>query len=333
MSPGILRTEQKASTTTTTLQHPDNIQALETFTLLIQSCYGPTGRLKTIQNSCGGQVTITSSSSVFVKRLSVSRPLLRLMLAAIGGHVVTCSDGGLFCALLMTNLVKSCRELDLHPVLCIEVNELLLKMSMEFLNSDQSCRVSVNVSDIQAMLSLIRSVISTKPACGLTPRETDFICNLTLHAFLRGLPSSAGGRLRIPTVRYILVEGKTPMDSLILDGVLVESPQIPTYTSKKLDLLRQDGIRVALFNTSLAGGGEGFPDVTLETKEGVSPEDASLKQLLALGSHLIQQKIGLLACQKVVHPGLKRFLRSRGVLTIDRLSIVHIDAVQMITGN
>ncbi|XP_071784541.1 molecular chaperone MKKS-like [Asterias amurensis] len=330
MSPGKLNSQKiKASTTPEKFHNSDVDQTLEAFKLLIQSCYGPNGYLKTIQNSCGGQVMITSSSSVLVRQLSVSRPILKLILAAVGGHIAACSDGGLFCALLTTNLVKSCRELDLHPVLCIEVNELLLKMCGEFL--DANC-VSINVSDVQTMLSLVRTVISTKPACGLSVRDTNIIANLTLQAFLNGLPSPTEQSLRIPAVRYILVEGQTPAESSIVEGVLIECPEIPTYATKERDNLRRHSISVALYNTSLSGDEEGIPDIAMETKEGVHLEDASLNQLLVLGRHLVQQKIGLLACQKVVHPQLKRFLRSHGVLTIDRLSLLHIDAVQTITG-
>ncbi|XP_038075215.1 McKusick-Kaufman/Bardet-Biedl syndromes putative chaperonin-like [Patiria miniata] len=334
MSPGIPRVQQqKTLTTVQKLSHSDVAQALETFKLLIQSCYGPAGHLKTIQNSCGGQVTVTSTASVLVRQLSVSRPFLRLMLAAFEGHVASCSDCGLFCALLMTNLIQSCSELDLHPVLCIDINELMLKLCLDYLNSDDSCRVDVNIADSQTMMSLVRSVISTKPACGLSLRETDLICNLTLQAFLYGLPSSESN-ISIPSLKYVLVEGRTPMNSHIVEGVLIESPQIPPYTSKGFNLPRQDdgSIKVALFNTSLAGGGESFPDVHLETGEGVTVDRASENHLLTLGSCLVQLRVGLLACQKVVHPCLKRFLRSHGVLTIDRLSLVHIDAVQMVTG-
>ncbi|XP_022094592.1 McKusick-Kaufman/Bardet-Biedl syndromes putative chaperonin-like [Acanthaster planci] len=334
MSPGAPHTQrQETSKIVQRLSNTDVTEALETFRFLILSCYGPAGHLKTIQNSCGGPVTVTSSSSVLVRQLCPSRPILRLMSAAVEGHLASCSDGGLFCALLMTNLVQTCSSLHLHPILCIGVNELMLKACTDYLNSDDSCRVSVDVGDLPTMLSLVRSVICTKPTCGLFPRETDLICNLSLQAFLQGLWPS-GPTLSIPTVRYILIEGKTPMNSCIMEGVLLESPQIPLYARRPFTPpeLVDGSIRVAVFNTSLAGGGEGFPDIHLEARQGVTVDAATRDCLLALGSCLVQQRVGLLACQKVIHPCLKHFLRSHGVLTIDRLSLVHIDTVQMVTG-
>lgn len=63
-------------------------------------------RLKFFQSSSGGHVTVTSTSSKMLHSLSgLSHPILRLILAAVQGHLDNYSDGGLQTALLLVRYI------------------------------------------------------------------------------------------------------------------------------------------------------------------------------------------------------------------------------------
>ncbi len=81
------------------------------------------------------------------------------------------------------------------------------------------------------------------------------------------------------------------------------------------NLRKEDGvlIRTMLFISSLAGDEEG--GVWLDKEEGKLEGVASLSVgkevrnvLLGIGCGLVQKRVGLLICQKVVHPCLKDYL-------------------------
>ena len=48
--------------------------------------------------------------------------------------------------------------------------------------------------------------------------------------------------------------------------------------------------------------------------------------------HLIEHGVKLIACQKVIHPTLQRYIARKSAYVIERLSIFHIEAVQRLTG-
>ncbi len=50
--------------------------------------------------------------------------------------------------------------------------------------------------------------------------------------------------------------------------------------------------------------------MTLEGVAGVSADEVHLEQLLSMGRGLVEEGVGLVACQKCVHPVLRDYLRS-----------------------
>ncbi|CAH1263342.1 MKKS [Branchiostoma lanceolatum] len=144
--------------------------------------------------------------------------------------------------------------------------------------------------------------------------------------------------LSLNDIEYVCVEGCSIKDSRLVDGVLFETPKITKQylakvTPRKVQL--QGGaetIKVALFNTSLSGDSEEFVDAAYEADASVSGDDTVFRHLMQVAAHLVQLQVGVLACQKVVHPGVQKYLAENGVLTVDRLGSLHVVAVQRLTG-
>ena len=57
-----------------------------------------------------------------------------------------------------------------------------------------------------------------------------------------------------------------------------------------------------------------------------------LHELMQYARKLIELEIGVLACQKVVHPKVKKMLRECGIYVIDRLGIKFIEALKELSG-
>ncbi|XP_030834395.1 McKusick-Kaufman/Bardet-Biedl syndromes putative chaperonin-like isoform X2 [Strongylocentrotus purpuratus] len=320
-------------------QHPANIQALQAFKSIIKSCYGPQGHLKMIQNQCGGHVTLTSSSQRLLSTLSLSKPVLKMLSAAVEGHLKVYSDGGLHAALLACSLIEGCWETGLHPMMSVAVNEVMQDICKKTMMSSDIFRIPINVASMETLLSLVRSVIASKPGCGLVKQDLHLIASLVVQSFISSIPSVDHGQpLTIPEVQVIGVEGEMPSGSHILEGILIEAPDIPAFYTKDLQVPRIDSgrdagcIRVVLFNISLSGDSEEYADVGFELSPGLTAEASNLQAMRDLVDQLVDTRVGLVACQKVIHPSIKRYLRQKGILSIDRLSIRHIRAVQQVTG-
>ncbi|XP_070578903.1 molecular chaperone MKKS-like [Ptychodera flava] len=82
----------------------------------------------------------------------------------------------------------------------------------------------------------------------------------------------------------------------------------------------------------MSGDSDEFMDIQYVSSMATKSSDVVLPKIVSVVEDLVQQDVGLVACQKVIHPTVKKYLRECDVLTIDRLSVSHIDAVQKCTG-
>lgn len=143
---------------------------------VIASCYGPSGRLKQLHNGLGGCVYTTSQSSALLRNLSVTHPVLKILTSSVQNHVSCFSDCGLFTAILCCNLIENIQRLDLTPATAIKLNKYLLSLCTSYLKSEAcSCRIPVDFRSTHTFLSLVHSILTSKPACMLTRKETDHI--------------------------------------------------------------------------------------------------------------------------------------------------------------
>eukprot|EP00058_Branchiostoma_floridae_P027763 XP_002613254.1 hypothetical protein BRAFLDRAFT_118701 [Branchiostoma floridae] len=339
MSRVIPSPKQQSSIVNQSLKDPKNAQAISTFRALVQSCYGPTGRLKMIHNASGGHVTTTSTSQTLFRTMSVSNPVVKLIVSAVQSHTNQFSDGGLFAALLCSLLVESCLALLVPQQAAAKINEEVLHICLEYLQSENClCKASLNVGDATMMLALVRSVLGSKPALMLNLDDLNFLSRLVLQAFLKSIPDTPSGTLSLSDIEYICVEGCSINNSRLEEGVLFETPKITKQYLAKVKPRKvhlQGGtetIKVALFNTSLSGDSDEFIDTAYEADVSISGDESVLRHLMQVAAHLVQLQVGVLACQKVVHPGVQKYLAENGVLTVDRLGSLHIVAVQRLTG-
>ncbi|XP_035683056.1 McKusick-Kaufman/Bardet-Biedl syndromes putative chaperonin-like [Branchiostoma floridae] len=339
MSRVIPSPKQQSSIVNQSLKDPKNAQAISTFRALVQSCYGPTGRLKMIHNASGGHVTTTSTSQTLFRTMSVSNPVVKLIVSAVQSHTNQFSDGGLFAALLCSLLVESCLALLVPQQAAAKINEEVLHICLEYLQSENClCKASLNVGDATMMLALVRSVLGSKPALMLNLDDLNFLSRLVLQAFLKSIPDTPSGTLSLSDIEYICVEGCSINNSRLEEGVLFETPKITKQYLAKVKPRKvhlQGGtetIKVALFNTSLSGDSDEFIDTAYEADVSISGDESVLRHLMQVAAHLVQLQVGVLACQKVVHPGVQKYLAENAVLTVDRLGSLHIVAVQRLTG-
>ena len=115
-------------------------------------------------------------------------------------------------------------------------------------------------------------------------------------------------------VQIVTCEGDPVNESKIIQGVILQAPDVATFQRKKALVSRH--AKVALYNVSMAGDtDEWFSDgIKIETagsSHDVNIESAVLRQMLKVAEWLLASGVDIIACQKCVHPALKQYLRDK----------------------
>ncbi|KAG9259856.1 McKusick-Kaufman/Bardet-Biedl syndromes putative chaperonin [Astyanax mexicanus] len=324
---------------------PELWQKFAVLRLMLSSCYGPRGRFKQIHNNVGGHVLTTSTSSVLLRALTFSEDLLKLVAGAVINHAARLGDCGLFTGIVCINLVQNARGMNLSAALATRVYRHLLAECRRYLRSEScGCRVEVDFSNVQTLITLARTVISSKRVCMLTPEELQHISSVTVQAFLLSVPSapsdpshSSGpsessespGRRCFGRTVTISLEGLPVGDSAVFPGLLLD---LPVLQSGDLQRLGPAPYKIALFNMSLSGDLSDMEDAALEIHAGLNPDQVLLDQLLKLGEQVVRNGVVLFVCQRVIHPVLQQYLRERGLLVIERLGAALVEPLAQMTG-
>ncbi|XP_062912223.1 McKusick-Kaufman/Bardet-Biedl syndromes putative chaperonin [Mobula hypostoma] len=306
-------------------------QALSIVRGIVESCYGPFGRLKLIHNAVGGNIITTSHSSVLLGNLSLSHPVIKLLMASMWNHISRFTDSGLFATILCCNLTESAKQLNIPSNHIVKIQKDLLNICISYLSSeDCSCKIKIDFSNTKMLLSLVGTVIN-KPTCMLTIKETDYISSLVLKAFFHTIPSVIGDNVTLGKTLIVPIEGQNVTDSCVLHGILIE---IFASYSMKIDTakLTFGCIKIAVFSVSMSGDVVDSGNGHWEVASGFCPEDESLVQLLKVGEQLVCDQVHLVICQKVIHPVLKQYLQEQHIIVEDRLGIALMEPLAQMTG-
>ncbi|XP_029305833.1 molecular chaperone MKKS [Cottoperca gobio] len=314
------------------LDNSDICNKLHLLRQLLRSCFGPTARLKQVHNNIGGHVVTTSTSSVLLPAISSSQPFINLIKTSILNHVSRFSDCGLFAAILCLSLIEQAKQSGLRGNVAIGMNKHLLGLCTNYLQrEDCGCKVKLDFCSSQNLITLARSVISSKPACVLTEPEALHISKLAVQAFLLTVPCNSQGIVSLGKIVTVSVEGHAVLNSAVFPGLLVDMHDV--FCLNKVDHLHSSPLlSMVLFSVSLAGDLSELGDGVIEVHPGVDIDSQILDQLLELGKQVVRDEVKLFVCQQVIHPVLQQYLRSHGIIVIERLGITLMEPLTQLTG-
>lgn len=313
------------------LENPAVIQKLNVFKQLLTSCFGPNGKLKQVHNNIGGPSVTTSTSQVLLQSVSPSHPLLKLISASVLNQVSRFSDCGLFVAILCFALVDQAKISGLRANLSISINAYLLDICTTYLHQEGcGCKVKLDFSSSKNLITLARSVISSKPACMLTEQETKHISMLAVQAFLLTVPCDTPGNVSLGRTVTVSVEGPPVSESAVFPGLLVEVPDHVKLDGKHH--FHSHPVKTVLFSVSLSGDLFGMDEAAVEVHQGVDIESEVLDRLLVLGRRVVEDRVELFVCQRVIHPVLQQYLEQHDVLVIERLGAALVEPLAALIG-
>lgn len=317
----------------------DTLDAIKLLELVFASCYGPSGKLKLTQNSLGGHVTMSSSCGRLLQVLSYTNPMVKLLTSAIQGHINNYSDGGLFAGILATKLINSSLRLGHHKNLQSEIYEKLLRYSVSFL-MPKNCTLKsrLDFKNLTLLMNFVKNIIN-KPGCCLQNKQNhDHISSIVLQAFLSSLNSEeklhvhAAGH--ITPIQYLCIEGKHVKDSQVLNGILYQLTKMTDlkFVTECLEKKKGFKLKIGIFRVSLAGDSSEILNVHYEKSTTMDTSAILIHQIEYLAQQAVNAKLDVLACQKVVHPRVKKMLQVHDIIVIDRLGLVQLQMLERMTG-
>ena len=313
------------------LDSTDVCNKLRILLQLLKSCIGPKGRLKLIHNNIGGNVVTTSTSSVLLSAVSSTQPLVNLIKTSIFNHVCRFSDCGLFASIFCLALIKQTKQSGLREHVAIGLYKGFLDLCTAYLQQDDcGCKMKLDYNSSHNLVKLASSMISSKPACVLTGPEVLHISKLSVQAFLLTVPCNSTGVVRLGKTVTLPVEGLSVKNSAVFPGLLVDMPD--SLSSNEAENHHLHLLRVVVFSASLAGDLSEIGDGLIEVNPGADIDSQILDQLLELGKRVVSDEVRLFVCQKVVHPVLLQYLRSHGVVVIERMGIALMEPLLQLTG-
>ena len=337
------------------------VHSLDTLTFVSQlyqlavSSIGPHSRPKLIHlNPNSPHVTLTTACSRLFSRASnlpLTHPLSLLLSTSL--HSTPQSDGGLYTLALACRLISHA-ALDSAPPLqlVLHSHQLALSHLLDALSASAGLQCAQPLTRLPAVLRFVRSILQSKPVAQLSADDTDYLSVLIVQAVLSTLSVSADGSSQTAVIRFHNGVGLPVRDSELYKGVVLDLDPPPPLSPAAAVLRRYDDVRVLLYNTSLTfDPSDHHSDLNIETSAApslfsastassaaagaASPTPASATSITSLAAQLVDtwQSLGVTAvfCQRVMHPVLRFLCHTASILTVDRLSVRHIHAVQSIT--
>lgn len=309
----------------------DSFKGLKLLKNIAITSRGPHGKVKVIQNSAGGHVNLTSSSGRLLPALSISRPLLKLLTTSAEGQIQTFGDGGLFLMACCLNIVELSENSLTGNRILIEIYEELMELALGELKSDDFLgKIHLSLSNTVQILSLVKTILSSKPLCKLLEDSVNLLASMIVECFLSSVKDD---NKNTNSVLILTAEGKSVNQSRHVPGILMLYPEISSSCERKLHLITKDKkIVVALVTTSMSGDSEEVMQGRYQQNIEVDAEQTVIKCMKSFCHCIKDCGVGIVMCQKVVHPIIKSQLRQSGIFVVERMGAKLTSFVQDLTG-
>lgn len=290
---------------------------------ILKSCIGPNGGVQIIVTG-GGISVVTSASSRLLNNYLNPNPVCVLLTQVMKSQNSSFGDYGLYIGVLVCNLLE--RMLKQNMMEQTTASKLLQSWCSEICNllESNSIKLVLDFSTVKQLIPLVKTILTSKPACGLSKKEVEALSVQIVKIFLNTVKDDFG---------EIVVVNNTQSDETEsvygLSYQLENNDEFVRNLLEEVSKLDSKGIPVLLFNIMLThtesqGGNE--DKVVLEKEyDGLNEAKAVLEQAVALG-------VKIIGCQKVVHDSLKFFLQRQKIILLDRLGSELCDALEKLSG-
>lgn len=269
-----------------------HVRCLREYRKVLQSTMGPLGSCKAIVTS-GGYTDMACTCKTLTSRLELSSPICKYINNIAAGQI----DHGLYCAVLLCHLLE-------HQLLSEdstkrkteqEAMEVIFQQIKKLLISEYVCK-SLCFDSVKNLIPLVRTVIVSKCLTFLSGMEVDGLCMEVIRVFINCVDEETN------VVNKIHLKVESGLNAFMsCKGLLytvTESHHIE-IASKVMS-----NIKVLVFVVKLEYNADSFTTCT------------SLLDVLDLS---VQLGVKVIACQQVISPEVKVFLKRKNIIFLERM--------------
>lgn len=293
-------------------------------------------------------VCVTSSAKYYIEQtctLNAHNPVMKIFLQILSTHHKTHGDSGWLCIYVATHLLLASQHCDIPPCTFIQGINHACSVAIEELTSSTSpLALTLDWGEPEQVVCMLKSIFRPhQSTTHLTDDQSTQLATTLLSAFIGSLREGSGATLSPHVIFHATCLTLTlPHGSCCqhLEGtVLLDIPFPRAFPKEEA----RDRL-VAVFEESLELPSQ-LAHLSIEsthhpTAPGASPaapvtnsvKELEYSYLEQMCDILLHANVGLVCCQRRIHPHLQRLLSLRGIVCIPRLSIRYVNVVLRLSG-
>lgn len=291
-------------------------------------------------------VSVTTSSRYYMEKLCLQyshNPVIKIFLQVLSTHHKTQGDAGWLCITLATQLLSASYKKDIPVYALIRGLNLACQLAVDELSSPSTpVALTLDWGEPSQVVNLLLTLFRPhQPSTNMTDENMESLAKSLLEAFIGSLSDGSNGSL----TSHVIFHSSSltlflPSDICCqhLEGsILIDIPlprAFPVHGARdvlvvvfeqSLEFPEQlENISIENHTTAASRGGAKQRDVSVKALE-----YAYLEEMCEI---FVRANIGLVCCQRRIHPHLQRLLSLKGIVCVPRLSIRYVNAVLRLSG-
>ena len=290
----------------------NNIAAAKAVAEAVRTTLGPKGMDKMLVDSLG-DVTITNDGATILDTIDIEHPAAKMIVEVAKTQDDKVGDGTTTSVIISGELLNLAQELmdqSVHPTIIIRGYRKALVKSKEIL---KELATKIDINDKETLLKVAGTSMNSKLITGVKSHFADIAVKAVSQ-----IKEKRGERILIDLdqIQMIKKEGKSLIDTKIIDGIIVDKEIVHPMMPKSLK-----DVKIALINSSLEVQKTEFDaEIRIQTPDQINKfleEEARM-----LKSRVIKLKevgVNVVFCQKGVDDKAQNFLAQENIITIRRV--------------
>ncbi|MEJ2250226.1 MAG: thermosome subunit beta [Candidatus Lokiarchaeota archaeon] len=290
----------------------NNIAAAKAVAEAVRTTLGPKGMDKMLVDSLG-DVTITNDGATILDTIDVEHPAAKMMVEVAKTQDDKVGDGTTSSVIIageLLNLAEELMEQSVHPTIVFRGYRKALLKSKEIL---KELAEKIEENDVESLKKIAETSMNSKLIAG----AKSHFANMAVQAISQ-IKEQRGTNtfIDLDQIQIIKKEGKSLLDSEIIDGIIVDKEIVHSMMPKSIK-----NAKIALINSSLEIEKTEF-DAEIKVQ---SPDQ--INQFLEEEANMLRKKVNKLKevganvifCQKGVDDKAQNYLAKEDMIAVRRV--------------
>ena len=290
----------------------NNIAAAKAVAEAVRTTLGPKGMDKMLVDSLG-DVTITNDGATILDTIDIEHPAAKMIVEVAKTQDDKVGDGTTTSVIISGELLNLAQELmdqSVHPTIIIRGYRKALVKSKEIL---KELATKIDINDKETLLKVAGTSMNSKLITGVKSHFADIAVKA-----VNQIKEKRGERILIDLdqIQMIKKEGKSLIDTKIIDGIIVDKEIVHPMMPKSLK-----DAKIALINSSLEVQKTEFDaEIRIQTPDQINKFlEEEAKMLKSRVNKLKEVGVNVVFCQKGVDDKAQNFLAQENIITIRRV--------------